>query len=241
MDAGQDIVEQGEISRNFYLILDGAMRVHIQTAAGQHIDLVTLEKGNFFGEFACVYQLPRTATVTAATDAVVLKFSDAAVAQLIDSSPMAGDSLMAVVQRRMVESMSYGHQAFVELPAVDRGWLADEAELLEYSSGDCIGKKGSFGADHFYIIAFGKAAASRDVGGGKTLHCELGVNAMFGDGSRLLSFPAGTELHAFERCLVCKIPIEIFDSFFNAYGGFEHWLEKHVATQNKQLQVQMTA
>ncbi len=239
IDEGQDIVAQGEISRNFYLILDGEMRVHITTPQGKHIDLITLEKGNFFGEFACVYQLPRTATVTATKNAVVLKFSDATVAQLIDNSPLAGDSLMRVVQHRMIESMSYGHQALSELPPADRDWLADESELLEFSSGDVIGKKGSFGRDCFYIIAFGKAVARRDVGGGQVLHCELPTNAMFGDGSRLLSFPAETELHAFERCLICKVPIEIFNSFSNAYGGFEHWLDKHTAAQNKQLQVQM--
>jgi len=239
IEEGQDIVEQGEISRNFYLILDGAMRVHMKTPDGQHIELITLERGNFFGEFACVYKLPRTATVTASTDAVVLKFSDASVAQLMDSSPLAGDSLMSVVQRRMVESMSYGHQAFAELPPTDRDWLASESDILEFFAGDIIGKKGSFGADYFYIIAFGKAAARRDVGDGKIMHCALGVNAMFGDGSRLLSFPANTELHAFERCLVCKVPIKIFNSFSNAYGGFDHWLNKHTALQNKALQVQM--
>ncbi|MDX8383435.1 MAG: cyclic nucleotide-binding domain-containing protein [Ghiorsea sp.] len=239
IDEGQNIVSQGEISRNFYLILDGSMRVHMETKAGQHIELITMQKGNFFGEFACVFQLPRTATVTAADNAVVLKFSVRAVAQLMESSPLAGESLMKIVQRRMVESMSYGHPALGELASGDRDWLAEESELLEFSAGDVIGKKGDFGADFFYIIAFGKAAARREVEGGQVLHSELSINAMYGDATALLRFPADTVLHAYERCLICKVPVEIFTSFSNAYGGFEYWLDKHTLARNKKLQLQM--
>jgi len=240
IEEGQDIVKQGEISRNFYLILDGAMRVHIETKTKQHIDLITMERGNFFGEFACVFQLPRTATVTATTESVVLKFSDRTVAKLMEGSPLAGGSLMKVVQRRMVESMSYGHPAMSNIASGDRDWLASESELLEFSAGDVIGKKGDFGEGFFYIIAFGTAVARRDVGGGKVLHSELDVNAMYGDASALLRFPKDTELHAYERCLICKVPIDVFTSFSNAYGGFEHWLDKHTLERNKKLQVQMS-
>ena len=240
IDEGANIVIQGEISRNFYLSLDVAMRVHMETKTGQHIELITMQKGNFFGEFACVFQLPRTATVTAAADSVVLKFSDRAVVQLMESSPLAGESLMKIVQRRMVESMSYGHPALGKLAAGDRDWLAEESELLEFSAGDIIGEKGDFGPDYFYIIAFGKAAARREVGGGQVLHSELATNAMYGDATALLRFPANTVLHAYERCLICKVPIDLFTSFSNAYGGFEHWLDKHTLARNKKLQLQMS-
>ena len=75
--ANADVVRQGEVSRNFYLLLEGHMRVHLLAGSGHRIDLDTLGPGHYFGEFACVYQLPRSATVTAVEPSLVLEFSDA--------------------------------------------------------------------------------------------------------------------------------------------------------------------
>lgn len=227
---GRDIVTQGEISRNFYLILDGSMRVHMKTATGQNIELNMLGKGNFFGEFACVYQLPRTATVTAATTATILKFQDSAIAELVDVSPVAGDSLMRIIQRRMIASISYAHPVFSAIEAADRVWLEEEAELVEYAAGDTIDEAGDF----FFILAFGKAVAAREVAG-QTLTCDLEVNAVYGNANEVLALPPQTRLMASERCLVCKVPLEIFDAFSIAYVGFEHWVEGHAAQRKQKL------
>ncbi len=225
---GESIVKQGEISRKFYLILDGTMRVHVETRSGQDIDLTNLQKGEFFGEFACVYHLPRTATVTASSAVTVLEFDDEVITELVDTSPEAGESLMGIVKRRMIASVSHAHPIFTDIEDADRTWLADEATLLEYEAGESLlqGK-----GDYFYIIAFGKAKASKKVDG-KEQGCELGVNALYGNASDILKLPDEATLIALERCLVCKVPLVIFDAFSKAYGGFEHWVEKHVKARN---------
>ncbi len=228
---GRDIVKQGDISHSFYLILEGTMRVHMDTSTGHDIGLNTLEKGNFFGEFACVYQLPRTATVTAATQAKILKFQGSAIAELIDASPEAGDGLMRIIQRRLIASVSYAHPVFSAIEAADRVWLEEDAELVEYAAGDVIDEAGEF----FFILAFGQALATREVAG-QTLTCELGVNAVYGNANDVLALPAQTKLVASERCLVCKVPLEIFTAFSIAYVGFEGWVESHVAQRNEKLQ-----
>ncbi|HID37860.1 MAG TPA: cyclic nucleotide-binding domain-containing protein [Ghiorsea sp.] len=232
VQAGESIVKQGEVSRNFYLILDGTMRVHVETRSGQDIDLTELKKGEFFGEFASVYHLPRTATVTASTEVTVLEFEDTVITELLDVSPEAGDSLIGIVQRRMVVSVSHSHPLFANIEDADRVWLGEEALLKEFEPGQSLLEEGHL--NYFYIIAFGRAIASRDVGG-KNLSCEMGVHALFGNESALLALPEGTTLVASERCLVCKVPLAIFEAFSKAYGGFEHWTEKHVSARNQTL------
>ncbi|MDQ7057401.1 MAG: cyclic nucleotide-binding domain-containing protein [Ghiorsea sp.] len=90
---GEVIVKQGEISRNFYLILEGEVHVHVDTKSGQHFEVGELKQGDFFGEVACIYQLPRTATVEVFCRCnLYLSFQMRAVDAMIHASPIAGDS-----------------------------------------------------------------------------------------------------------------------------------------------------
>lgn len=228
---GEEIVRQGETSHNFYLILEGKVHVHIDTKSGAHFEVGELKQGDFFGEVACIYQLPRTATVEAFVDSTLLEFSDKTVDAMVHMSPIAGDSLMKVVQRRMVETISFTHPAFMKLGAEDRAWLEEDSELVEYFS-DRVLRKDSDAKKTpvFYVIVFGKVEARRN----GEVKCALGVNAMYGD-NPLLALPEDVELVAVERTLVCCMPMQIFDTFYNTYAGFELWVNNHVSKRNGAL------
>lgn len=222
---GETIVTQGEISRTFYLILEGSMRVHMDAAGGHHVELSTLEPGNFFGEFACVYKLPRSASVTATSHALLLEFSDQAITELVQHSPIAGERLMQTVQTRLVQSMSYGHPAFRELPEADRRWMAEESHLLEFQDGSTITRDGEL-TDRCCIIVHGTAIAHRKHDG-KHLEHRMVTGDIFGDVSSFLRLPRDTIVRTEERCLICCMPKKMFQSFINAYAGFERWIEHH--------------
>jgi len=228
---GQTILVQGEVGRKFYLILEGDVDVLIDSDDDQHIKVGSLKHGDFFGEVACIYQLPRTATVVAASDARLLEFSDETVAQMIDASPIAGNSLMKVVQRRMLETIALVHPAFAELGVEDRAWLEADSELVEYLAGEPVDKSDEPNNQFFYIIAFGRLEAR----GAEGSSCSLITNAMYGDAAPVLCFPSGTHLQASERSIVCKMPIQLFEVCARTYGGFEYWVHKHVAGRNKEL------
>ena len=230
---GKDIVRQGEVNRNFYLILEGKMEVHMDTTTGLHVNLSRLEPGHFFGEFACVYQLPRSATVTAAGDALVLEFSDLAISQLMQRSPIAGERLMQIVQARLVHSMSYSHPAMTELPEADRKWLADESHILEFMDGTLITRDGEM-TDRCCIIVYGKAVAAHKENG-KTIRHTMETGDMFGDVSSHLCLPPDSIINADGRCLVCSMPKTVFHSFMNAYGNFEKWVELHGKHRKQKL------
>ena len=85
--AGETVVRQWEIDRDFYLLLEGDADVYSQ---GRH--LTTMQAGDFFGELAAMdwgasFGYPRLATVQASTDLVLLVLSDAELAQLMGSTP----------------------------------------------------------------------------------------------------------------------------------------------------------
>lgn len=220
---GDTVVHQGEISDSFYLILEGQMKVHLELAPGSDIHLSTLLPGYYFGEYACVYKLPRTANVTATGDAVVLEFSNEAIEKLMQQSPAAGEQLLKAVKTRLIRSMPQTHPAFTQLAEADRDWLAEESNMIEI-------KKGILAEDDMTgqccVVMHGKLIAERKFQG-QSLQCSLNKNDMFGDLNKHLVLPASTILSADDRCLICCIPGPVFYSLMAAYGDFENWVKAH--------------
>ena len=86
--AGERLMTEGEAGDAFYLSLRGILRVE---AAGLTDDLqqrvATVEPGTVLGEIAVLTREPRTATVTAETDAEVLRFEMLPVLSVLKDYP----------------------------------------------------------------------------------------------------------------------------------------------------------
>jgi CRP-like cAMP-binding protein len=233
--ASADIVRQGEVSRNFYLILEGHMRVHLIANASHRVDLNVLGPGHYFGEFACVYQLPRSASVTTVEPSLLLEFSDESVTKLMQRSPIAGERLMDTVRSRLIHAMTHSHPAFVDLPEADRNWLAEESTLGEYQDGEQIVIDGNL-EDHGCIVVHGAVIARFKAKGKKPSH-KLKTGDMFGDINRYMRLPEDVTFTAIGHCLICCIPRHVFQSFMNAYGSFEQWVRAHSEAVQSSLQI----
>lgn len=83
---GTTVLREGEESGDFYVVLSGRLRVH----SGSHA-LAVLEAGLHFGEMSLVDSQPRSASVSALSDAVLLR-----IGQTEFYDVMRQDSVMAV-------------------------------------------------------------------------------------------------------------------------------------------------
>jgi cAMP-binding proteins - catabolite gene activator and regulatory subunit of cAMP-dependent protein kinases len=90
------IVKQGDRGDTMYLILQGELRVRINTGGSETV-LATLSVGEFFGDISLFDQGPRSADVVANTDSVLVKITAEAFQEFAKASPeMATPFLLSV-------------------------------------------------------------------------------------------------------------------------------------------------
>lgn len=96
--AGREILEEGELGDDFYLIDHGVVEV-TTSVSGSPVSLGTLQRGGFFGEVAMLTGRARTATVRALTDVTLVRFDKSDIDEVLDRAPSA---------RRLLEAMIAG-------------------------------------------------------------------------------------------------------------------------------------
>ncbi|WP_198507402.1 cyclic nucleotide-binding domain-containing protein [Mariprofundus ferrinatatus] len=229
VNIGDNIVTQGEASETFYLILEGDVDVQLELKNGGTTTLKTLGPGDFFGEFACVYKLKRSATVTAKTQTILLEFSAQSVLQLMKEFPIAGEYLIQTVQTRMVHATTHFMPAFSELPEEDKQWLVEESEVNEYAGGVEVPASALLDSACHVIIS---GTAEVYMSNGKTL--SLSTGDMFGSISPYIEIPADAVIRTRDRLLICEVPEKIFRTFMNLYASFEKQV-KHEGEKRKAL------
>ena len=100
--AGSTLVHQGEAGREFLVVLDGTVEVHIDGDV-----VATCGAGQFFGEIALLEHGARTATVVATTDVVVDVINKSEFATLLADHPQIGDALRAAMAERLAENAAH--------------------------------------------------------------------------------------------------------------------------------------
>lgn len=99
--AGAAIVEQWDVGRDFYVIVDGTARVFKD---GKQID--DMGKGDFFGELAALewgasFSYPRLATVLATSDVRALVLPGPFFNELVRDAPSVGATIRGAVRSRL--------------------------------------------------------------------------------------------------------------------------------------------
>jgi CRP-like cAMP-binding protein len=93
--AGSPLVRVGKPADAFYVIIDGSARVDLPGRP------VTLEAGDFFGEMAILDGEPRSATVTAVSEVLVLMIPRVKFLKVLESEPKIALAIMATLTHRL--------------------------------------------------------------------------------------------------------------------------------------------
>ena len=94
--AGEQVFAEGEPGDALYLVLDGAVKVHQSQRQLAHLGV-----RDVFGEMAIVDSEPRSASVTAVQDAVLLKIARDDFRDILLERPEIGMGIIKVLSRRL--------------------------------------------------------------------------------------------------------------------------------------------
>jgi len=98
--AGETIVRQGDEGETFFLIDGGEVAVQLTASDGTERALTALRRGQFFGEMSLLTGEPRTATVVAVKDSLLLSLDRGAFREVLLGHPEIAQKLSEVLGAR---------------------------------------------------------------------------------------------------------------------------------------------
>jgi CRP/FNR family cyclic AMP-dependent transcriptional regulator len=101
LSPGDRLLREGEVSRHAYVILEGIVKVTIDSADGRTALLAVRVAGDIVGEIACMGGESRMATVTAAGPVQVRVIKQLELNRLIEAQPLIGRLLVVAVGAKL--------------------------------------------------------------------------------------------------------------------------------------------
>ena len=154
--AGTEIIKQGAVADNFYVVETGDFNVLVSQDGAPAKVIATRGPSTSFGELALLYNSPRAATVIATSDAVIWA---------IDRIPFRR-ILTKGSRKKLTEYESFLTQVneFGALSSFERSKIAEALDEVSFPSNHVICKQGDAG-DTFYIIKSGTVKITKTVDG----------------------------------------------------------------------------
>ena len=103
LPAGTVLMQQGEPASSMFVIVEGAASISLRVADGASHDVAVSASGDVAGEMSLMTGAPRSATVAALTQMVVLEITREAMKHLLDSGPELYERFSAILAQRQRE------------------------------------------------------------------------------------------------------------------------------------------
>jgi CRP/FNR family cyclic AMP-dependent transcriptional regulator len=98
--AGDELFHEGDVGDAAYIILEGDADIIVDTPKGK-VKVAKLHRNDIIGEIAILCDVPRTATVVAATDLATLRVSKDGFFHLVTQFPQIGVEVMHELAARL--------------------------------------------------------------------------------------------------------------------------------------------
>jgi pSer/pThr/pTyr-binding forkhead associated (FHA) protein len=102
-NTGESIIREGDSDRSIYIILDGRVRVFTQDYEDKEFDLAVLGPSDFFGEISFLTGKPRSSSVAALENSVIIEFTHENMEELVKKHPAVKKTLSEYCQDRQAD------------------------------------------------------------------------------------------------------------------------------------------
>ena len=208
---------RSEESSRPYIPIDAAVDLPYDNPVAE------LNPGDLFGEMTCMSYYPRSATVRAKTDCVMLEMLRN-VLDILQRNKTFRAQLERNYRNRALDSHLRSVPIFASLTKDFIGHLRDRVELLRFSPGQVICKQGD-PADSFYLVRIGFVKVSEDRPGGELVLAYLARGGYFGEIALLNRTPRTATCTALDHVEAVRISREDFELMLERFPDVRARLE----------------
>lgn len=188
---------------------------------GRQIFLAGLSDGDFFGEFSFLAERPRSATVEAVSDGIVIKIERSDVEHIASVDPAFTAPLLDFYKERVVELLMAKSPIFSLLPPNDRRALLNRARSIDAADGQVIVKEGMRN-DSLFFIRRGEVEVYRhDPADGVIFINKLGRGQFFGEMAALRHLARTVSVRAIGPTAVLEIESAALQAVVNRDSRLE--------------------
>ena len=202
--AGQVVIREGDPGDSFFVVAEGQVEVARFNDQGQQVRLARLSDGAFFGEMALLQSGPRTATVTAVTDAQILEISRDAVEKVITQYPSVATALRNFHRQRLLATTMATNELFRPFPPEVRRELMEQFKAKTFERGEVLLEEDA-PATGLYILLHGRLVVTKGRDDEEVQLAELNPGEMFGEMSLLSNTPTTARVTAVTDCFVIRL------------------------------------
>jgi CRP-like cAMP-binding protein/Fe-S-cluster-containing dehydrogenase component/ferredoxin len=185
--------------------------------------IAELSPGDLFGEMTCMSYYPRSATVRANTDCVMLEMLRN-VLDILQRNKTFRAQLERNYRTRALDSHLRSVPIFSSLTKDFIDHLRDRVELIRFSPGQIICRQGE-AADSFYLVRIGFVKVSEDRPGGELVLAYLARGGYFGEMALLSRTPRTATCTALDHVEVVRISREDFEFMLEHFPDVRTRLE----------------
>jgi uncharacterized membrane protein len=102
--AGQIVFGLGEAADSMYVVAEGQLNIFLPGEGSRRISLKDVGPGEFFGELALFHDMPRSASVLATTDCMLLELQRQTLEDYVEKRPRAALALLRTQTQRLRET-----------------------------------------------------------------------------------------------------------------------------------------
>ena len=102
--AGTMVFNQGDTGHSMYIVDSGDCNIHLPGDASRRISLKDIARGEYFGELALFDEMPRSASVLATTDTVLLELQRATLEDFLAARPQVALAILRTMSARLRET-----------------------------------------------------------------------------------------------------------------------------------------
>ncbi|MGA8874757.1 MAG: cyclic nucleotide-binding domain-containing protein, partial [Candidatus Korobacteraceae bacterium] len=193
--------------------------------------IAELGPGELFGEMTCMNYYPRSATVRAATDCIMLEMLRN-VLDIMQRNKNFREQLDRTYKKRALDSHLRSVPVLASLSPEFIDHLRDRVELIRYLPGQVICTQGE-AADSFYLVRLGFVKVSERRPGGEIVLAYLARGSYFGEMALLTGTTRTATCTAIDHVEVVRVSGEDFQQMLDQFPDVRAKLEvtaaEHVA------------